>query len=342
MKPLDLSILSRQRAALMGFAMIYVMLFHVGGFNHSNLWYCLSRCGNIGVDIFLFLSGIGLWFAWTKAPRLKHFYYRRLIRIYPAWLIISGFYYIPRYLDGKLSLTNTILEMAINWGFWEHLELNFWFVPAILLFYILAPFYMKLIIKHPIWRWMPVLVMALELLILYWSPLRHSIGHLEILYSRIPIFLLGINIGEAVKQKQSLEPSTWILVALLFVVSLGVCVNFEDGLRGKFPLFIERWAYIPLAISMMLLVARLFEALPRWAYRGFIFVGGISLEMYLVHIEFILKPIKAYHLGYWLTSLVVIAISAVVAWIIHKIIDFGIKKLPNVPKVPNDSSNPKK
>lgn len=327
MKPLDLSILSKQRASLMGFAMIYVMLFHVGGSNHSNLWYCISRCGNIGVDIFLFLSGIGLWFAWAKAPRLGHFYYRRLIRIYPAWLIISGYYYIPLYLDGKIDLMDTILEMAINWGFWHHLELKFWFVPAILLLYILAPLYMKLIAKHPIWRWMPVLAMALELLTLYWSPLRQSIGHLEILYSRIPIFLLGINMGEAVKQGRKLEPSAWMLVAVLFVVCFGVCLNFEDGLRGRFPLFIERWAYIPLALSMMLLLARLFEALPRWTCRVFVFVGGISLEMYLVHIEFVLKPIREYQLGYWLTSLVVIAISAVVAWIIHKVLDLVISRI---------------
>lgn len=327
MKPLDLSLLSKYRTSLMGLAMIYVMLFHIGGNNHSNLWYCIGRCGNIGVDIFFFLSGIGLWFAWTKTPHLRHFYYRRLIRIYPTWLIISACYYIPRCIDGKLDVTDTILEMAFNWGFWHHLELNFWFVPAILLLYVLAPFYMRLIIKHTSWRWMPVLAMALELLILYWSPLKQSIGHLEILYSRIPIFLLGINIGEAVKRRQSLEPSAWIMLAVLFVVSFGVCVNFEDGLRGKFPLFIERWAYIPLAISMSLLAARLFDTLPKWTYYGFVFVGGISLEMYLVHIEFVLNPLRQCNLGYWQTALSVIAISTAVAWVIHKVIDIIISKI---------------
>ena len=57
--------LSRYRAPLMGFAMIIVMLFHVP-LSRSDLFYGLMRCGNNGVDMFLFLSGIGLWFSWTK------------------------------------------------------------------------------------------------------------------------------------------------------------------------------------------------------------------------------------------------------------------------------------
>ncbi|MEE3391842.1 MAG: hypothetical protein VZR28_11795, partial [Candidatus Cryptobacteroides sp.] len=61
--------LSRYRAPLMGFAMIIVMLFHVP-LSRSDLFYGLMRCGNNGVDMFLFLSGIGLWFSWTKTHPL--------------------------------------------------------------------------------------------------------------------------------------------------------------------------------------------------------------------------------------------------------------------------------
>lgn len=56
--------LSRYRSELMGLAMIFVMLFHVW-LPKSNPMYGLVRCGNVGVDMFLFLSGIGLWYSWT-------------------------------------------------------------------------------------------------------------------------------------------------------------------------------------------------------------------------------------------------------------------------------------
>ena len=72
-RPVELSDISRYRGELMGLAMIFVMLFHVW-MPKSNVMYGLVRCGNVGVDIFLLLSGVGLWFSWTKNPSLKHFF----------------------------------------------------------------------------------------------------------------------------------------------------------------------------------------------------------------------------------------------------------------------------
>ena len=51
----------------MGLAIIFVILFHVG-LPREDAFFGLKRMGNIGVDFFLFLSGMGLWFSWTKAP----------------------------------------------------------------------------------------------------------------------------------------------------------------------------------------------------------------------------------------------------------------------------------
>lgn len=321
--------LSKYRGELMGFAMIIVVLFHVGGFRHDTFWYCLSRCGNVGVDLFLFLSGIGLWYAWTKQPSLRHFYWRRYIRIYPAWFIIACIYYIPKYTNGDLTLGFTISEIAINWGFWHHDELNFWFIPSIMMLYTIAPAYMALILRHDSFRWMPIAAIILCFMVQYWQPVHSTVGHLEIFFSRIPIFLLGINAGEWVKQKRTIEPQGIWMLAIIFVMSAIVCINFENGLRGRFPLFIERMAYIPLTISMLLLLCRLFDVLPQWSHKPFVFIGGISLELYLIHIEFVLKPLKAHKLvsGYWDTAIALLIISSILAWLLHKVIDLGVKRL---------------
>ena len=42
MKDIDLSLISKYRGELMGFAMIYVVMFHVCGNRHDTLWYCLA------------------------------------------------------------------------------------------------------------------------------------------------------------------------------------------------------------------------------------------------------------------------------------------------------------
>ena len=60
-----------------------------------------------------------------------------------------------------MSAIDTILSIAINWGFWEHDELTFWFIPAIMMLYTVAPAYMELIRRHTEWRCMPVAALLL-------------------------------------------------------------------------------------------------------------------------------------------------------------------------------------
>lgn len=345
--------LSSQRGRLMGAAMLMVVLFHVGGMRHDTLAYCLSRCGNVGVDVFLFLSGIGLWFSWIghrgklaaqgqqtaglgeRAARrpsmlgrqLKYYFRRRYVRVYPAWLAIACLYYLPRFFDGRLSAADTALSIAVNWGFWEHDELTFWFIPAIMALYTVAPAYMELIRRHPDCRAMPVAAMVLCVLVQYWPPLHSAVGHLEIFFSRIPIFLIGINMGQAVMERKPISRAGWWMLLALFAMSALACVNFEDGLRGRFPLFLERMVYIPLTVSMSLLLARAMERMPRRAGAPLAFIGTISLEMYLIHAQFVLKPVQQWHLGYWPTALAVTAASAALAWLLHKAVGLLTRKL---------------
>jgi len=319
MKPINIHDLSRYRSELMGVSMLVIMLFHVGGMRHDTIWYCMSRCGNVGVDMFLFLSGIGLWYSTSTHPRLSHFYQRRLLRIYPTWLLLSSLYYVPLCIEGKLTVWQTIGNILIGWRLWSGFVDEFWFIPMILVFYLVAPFYMMLIRRQTSWRWLPVAAMMLCVLIQYWKPLNGAVGHLEILFSRVPIFLLGINAGQGVKEERELPSDAIWMILLLFLLSFGVCINFENGLRGRFPLFLERMVYIPLSISLLLLLCKLFNHTHRRVLTVLGFVGTISLELYLVHVNFVLKYLRPYDLGYWLTMLLMTAIAIVMAWMVHRL-----------------------
>ena len=72
-KDIELANISRYRGELMGAAMLFIILFHVA-LPRENAFFGLRRMGNVGVDMFLFLSGIGLWFSWMKNPSAKHFF----------------------------------------------------------------------------------------------------------------------------------------------------------------------------------------------------------------------------------------------------------------------------
>lgn len=320
---MNYNLISRHRAPLMGLAMLMIVLFHVG-LPRMSSFYGLHRLGNVGVDIFLFLSGIGLWFSWTKRPGLRHFYRRRLLRVYPAWLIVAAIFFIPLFHDKPLTLVG---ELLINVNFWIRGELVFWFIPAILAMYLVAPFYMTLIRRCPLWRWLPVLLVVWCVAVQWVQPLHESLGHLEIFFSRLPIFFIGINCGEAVREQRALpRGSEWPLLLCLACCFL-LCLYLEQVRHGLFPLFVERMVYIPFTLSLCLLCPLLLERLPRWLTGIMAWVGSISLETYLIHYEFILMPLTRQHLGYWPTALLTIALSLPLAWLLHRVV--GIKKLKN-------------
>ena len=324
-KPVEMADLSRYRGELMGLAMIFVILFHVW-LPKSYAMYGLVRCGNVGVDIFLMLSGIGLWFSWSRNASVKNFFKRRYMRVYPAWLVAACLFYIPNYLNSpgggySPDALNLVLNILVGWSFWRVDDLTFWYVPAIMMMYTFAPLYMQLIRRSPACRWMPVAAMVLAVMVQYYPPIHNAVGHLEIFFSRIPIFLIGINTGLWVQQKKELDGTSIWLIAAVFIMSMAMCVEFEESWRGHFPLFLERMVYIPVTVCGCLLLVRALRRTPDTVRRALRFVGTVSLEMYLIHIQFVLVYIRPYKLGYWLTAIIMIAVSLPLAWLLHKAVD---------------------
>lgn len=330
---IELANISRYRGELMGAAMLFIILFHVG-LPRNDLFFGLRRMGNVGVDMFLFLSGIGLWFSWSKLREkgagmqavTKVFFLRRYLRIYPAWLIVACLFYISRFHGGDLmAWIDLIGDITINWDFWLHDELNFWYIPATMMLYLFAPGYMELIRRHPIYRWLPVVMIMWCILVQWVTPINHLVGHLEIFWSRVPIFFIGINMGEMVRRKQTIDGTGIWMIVLMFVMTLASSIFLEQVRHGEFPLFIERMLYIPLTITTILLLNRVFRRTPVWFNASFRFVGALSLEAYLLHIHFVLHYIPAAW-SYWPTFLLCVAVTLPLAWLLAKVAD-GIGRL---------------
>ena len=326
---IELGNISRFRAEQMGAAMLFVILFHVA-LDRGDPFYGLRRCGNVGVDIFLFLSGVGLWFSWVKTPDVRRFYRRRLLRIVPTWLVVSTAFYLPDYLGARRfsrSIVDLIGDITINWDFWLHDELTFWYVPAIMALYLVAPWYMRLVQSRPIYRWLPLLMVVWCVMVQWVLPIHHAVGHLEIFWSRVPIFFIGINFGELVRMRRQLPgESVWLLL-LTFLMTFGTCLYLEQVRHGHFPLFVERMLYIPFTVCTVLVMNRIFRRTPQWVNSAFRFVGALSLEAYLIHIHFVLVYVQPYHLGYWPTFLITVAITLPIAWLLQRAIGFVSARL---------------
>lgn len=96
--------LSKYRGFLMGFAILWVMYFHIPLKFATEVGWFIHRIGFYGVDIFLFLSGLGVYYSLTKRPNVLGFYKARLVRILPAYIIVACASYCLLRLDRASAL----------------------------------------------------------------------------------------------------------------------------------------------------------------------------------------------------------------------------------------------
>ena len=152
-------------------------------------------------------------------------------------------------------------------------------------------------------------------------------GHIEIFWSRVPIFFIGIVAGRWVKEQYALPRAALPVVAVTALLTLALCIALEQTAHGRFPIFLERMLYIPLTLAATLWLCHYLHCLPQRVTAALTFVGGISLEIYLLHCHFILKYIEPLALGYWSTALLCLAITIPLAWLIHQLLNVVIKLL---------------
>ncbi len=105
--PQSEALLSRYRTPLMGAAMLGVMLFHLGNitsidYSRGFISWLAAETFWWGVDLFLFLSGMGCFYA-LRRHGTRRFYLRRAIRILPA-VLLAG------------CLKSLFSEAPFNWG----------------------------------------------------------------------------------------------------------------------------------------------------------------------------------------------------------------------------------
>lgn len=93
--PLHWGLVSKYRSQLFGFAILWIMCMHSREFtpllddailSQYILYDGIILVGGVGVDIFLFLSGVGLYYAQEKGPTLGQFYARRFQRLLIPYL----------------------------------------------------------------------------------------------------------------------------------------------------------------------------------------------------------------------------------------------------------------
>ena len=86
--------ISHARAFIYCFAILWIMLFHSSFPFRTPVMLWLQDHGNCGVDIFFLLSGVSLYFSYSKNKNAKKFYANRLYRTLPYFIAVYGLYFL--------------------------------------------------------------------------------------------------------------------------------------------------------------------------------------------------------------------------------------------------------
>ncbi len=261
--------ISTYRSELMGCSIIWIMMLHYT-FNQIHPLGFIAQYGYAGVDIFMMVSGFGLYFSLEKDHHVWRYYKKRLLRIFPT-------YYLIGILGSSLLYHDSILEYLFRYttiGFWTSNIYADWYIPSLIVLYILSPF-IKVVFNK---KWF-IFITAVVLIILgtaYWVGDKEYIldrMHFFFLY-RIPAFIFGMLCAYWLQNGISKKYYYYILVAgIPFFVFL-------------FPQHHQFYNYKYLSVFFLLpLFVIIFIAIQK--YLNFTspilrIIGKASLEIYLI------------------------------------------------------------
>lgn len=255
----------------MGLAMIAVILYHW-------CWACngasqapfleLFREFFFGVDIFMFLSGFGLCYAYQKYD-LKQFWQRRAVRIYPMYAFLVLADYLTRVLPSSrhLSIWDWVCQFSTLQCYGVGGHFFDWFLSAILVLYAFFP----LIYKKTA-PWVP-----LFLLVAAWCFLNniHVSWQKDCIISRLPIFTLGVLAHHVIKGRFSSR--SFVTVCAFFVAGMLIPQTWLH--RSE---YLEACLRTPLLILIGVGIAWLLNrnALTAWLTKAVAYIGKHSLLVF--------------------------------------------------------------
>ena len=278
MKPISYNLgwVSKYRSALMGMATIGILMCHAPA-NGVNLPFHLNSVlglGQMGVMIFFFVSGLGLYYSTHRmeysASGIVTWYRKRFVRLFVPYLII----YAPA-LYLQMYDSNTLEG---NWGgyflrlstvsYWiDHS--GCWFVDVLVPIYLLTPLWNRLLEKvaYPI---IPT--------ILVFAAMMYVDNFYASAFHQASFFFIGFWLGRYVRQGVCISMKEMVAIGGFFVLLLVGYYVF--GIGELLPIVVMPCMFIGCLVLEMIGSSSLIRFLN--------FFGGISSEAYLLNVTLII------------------------------------------------------
>jgi peptidoglycan/LPS O-acetylase OafA/YrhL len=291
---------SKYRDELKGLAMLWIVWFH-SGLLLPGILDDLRFLGYGGVDIFLFLMGMGLSYSLQKNADLRAYLSRRMKKLLPAYLPVVIVWMAVTYPQYGFSAGQAVQGIAGNLfmvGYWLQLPGVYnWFANTVFTFALVAPA-VYAVIHGGKGRGLIVL------LVIAFGIGAANIGMEQMMpVSRLPVFILGMAFG----LWQGGARRAWlnVLLALSFIAGLlavEYCMHRQTWLLIDYGMYWYPFALItpPLCMALAFLFRKA-DKLKR-AFAPLRWVGRSSFEIYLINV-WIYEISKQYTVSAWMWAL---------------------------------------
>ena len=282
-KKLKIVELITSRDIWMGFAMLWIVLYHFNINLHVSLLNVIETSGYGGVDIFLFASGLGCYFSLDKNPDSFQFLGRRFKRLMPTYWIFMIFWCAYRLILGTIDLPAIIgnffcVQSLLN------VEFAFnWYITGIWILYLFSPFFKGLVDSFK--SIIPLIVTIVVLLLVSISFWNHN--DWIIIATRFPIYFLGMYTAKVSKDKDAgftkLQVIGMLLLTIMGFMMLLFCRTKYSDLCWSYGLFWYPFLFITPGLCIALYyVFKIVKCKP--IHNIFKTIGKNSFEIYLIHL----------------------------------------------------------
>lgn len=287
-------IFSKYRSKLMGIAIISIIIFHftedcsIYKMKYEGIVYYYNRyIGSSFVDVFLFLSGFGLYYYFSnnKGRKLSEFYFKHISKIIITYLIIV---FVPllwrdMVMDGKslwyFIQDLTFIKLITNGAKWH------WYIFMIIICYLISPWVYSVFERarddtecHL--RLLNIISFITVMAVLLKQSVPDLFGNNNIWMLRFPAFCFGFYIARLAYEKRKIP--LWLYpvggISAVFLI-----------LRNIADIIVVRYIMGLFAIYLSFLIVSIFAYIPDRRYIRKIgslldWFGAYTLELYLLHV----------------------------------------------------------
>lgn len=264
---------------LKGMAIIFVVLAHMTLMYYLDLK-TIGNFGAIGVDIFLILSGYGIYKSYTKKGICKQFVVKRLKTIYVPFIIVVLFEVLWRFHSENAHYSvYRLITFFTGFDVKRILDGTYWYISYIILWYLIF------IIVYKFSKY-KILNLILLFYFAYLFKVSKFIDPVKDLSWQYSIHFIAFPIGVLVasyerKIVKLLANNVYKLVIAILVVG-SISAHYVFSYNSDY-----YWLY-NFNVAMFFIVTAIFLQSLGFMSKFLNFVGDISYEIYLVEMQILI------------------------------------------------------